>query len=81
MKHRQSAATRPRVEFRNLTRQEVQLFWLSDNGARTPYGSVAPGGVRVMHTYAGHWWLVCGADGKPLALFVGESRPGIAEVR
>ena len=34
-----------------------------------------------MHTFAGHWWLVVGADDKPLALFVGESRAGIAEIR
>ena len=34
-----------------------------------------------MHTYAGHAWLAVAPDGHALALFVADSRPGIAEIR
>ena len=69
------------VLFRNLTSGEVRLFWLPGDGTRKPYGALAPGGTRDMHTFAGHWWLVVGADDRPLALFVGENRAGIAEIK
>ena len=51
------------------------------DGTRKPYGALAPSGTRDIHTFAGHWWLVVGADDRPLTLFVGESRAGIAEIR
>ena len=69
------------IQFRNLASGEVHLFWLPGDGTRKPYGTLAPGGTRDIHTFAGHWWLVVGADDKPLALFVGESRAGIAEIK
>jgi dienelactone hydrolase len=69
------------IQFRNLTQGTIELFWLPGGGARTSYGTLAPGGTRDMHTFAGHWWLVIGSDGKPLALYVGENKPGIAEIR
>ncbi len=69
------------ILFQNRTADTVELFWLAGDGSRKSYGTVAPGGDYLQHTYEGHSWLVVGADGKPLALFVGESRPGIAEIR
>lgn len=69
------------IRFVNQTRGTVKLFWLPGDGKRTPYGSVAAGTSREMHTYSGHYWLVTDEADKPLALFVGERGPGIAEVR
>ena len=69
------------VLFRNLTGGEVRLFWLPGDGTRKSYGALAPGATRDMHTFAGHWWLVVGADDRTLALFVGENRAGIAEIK
>ena len=69
------------VLFRNLTNAEIHLFWLPGDGTQKPYGSLAPGATRDMHTFAGHWWLVVREGGQPLALFVGEARAGIAEIR
>ena len=69
------------ILFRNLTKAEVHLFWLPGDGTQKPYGMLAPGATRDMHTFAGHSWLVVGADDKPLTLFVGETHAGIAEIR
>jgi len=69
------------ILFRNGSGQDIELFWLPGNGARTSYGTVKAGAVRDMHTYAGHAWLVVGADATPLEIFVGEPRPGIAEIQ
>jgi dienelactone hydrolase len=69
------------VLFRNLTAQDVQLFWISGGGERTAYGTVKPGETHLQNTYAGHAWLVVGANGEELALFVAEPKPGIAEIK
>ncbi len=68
------------VEFRNGTKGLVSLFWLPGDGTRKPYGTVGPGESREMHTYSGHWWLVTTEGGTPLAVFVGEDNPGIANI-
>jgi dienelactone hydrolase len=68
------------IEFRNRTDQTVELFWLSGNGARRSYGTIAPGGTRDQHTYAGHAWLAVAPDGHAIALFVAEPAPGIADI-
>jgi dipeptidyl aminopeptidase/acylaminoacyl peptidase len=68
------------IEFRNRTSTELSLFWLSGNGARTPYGSIKPGESHLQHTYSGHYWLLVDPEGKPVALYVGNRKPGIAEV-
>lgn len=69
------------VVFRNETEGPVELFWLMGDGGRKSYGTLSAHGTRDMHTYAGHAWLVTDAGGNPLSIFVGEARPGIAEIR
>ena len=68
------------IHFHNGSGQVVELFWLS-GGKRVLYGKVAKGADREMHTYAGHAWLVMGADGIAREIFVGDPRPGIAEIK
>lgn len=68
------------VTFKNLTRQPVTLYWVN-GGRRTPYPTLAPGATHTQNTYTGHVWLIVGADGRALAVFVGEAKPGIAEIR
>ncbi len=58
----------------------MHLFWLPGDGTRKDYGVLNAGETRDIHTYAGHAWLVVGADGNALALFIGEPKPGIAEI-
>lgn len=69
------------IQIRNLTAGEIQLFWLPGGGKRTQYGTVAAGATRTLNTYSNHYWLITDKQGKPLALYVGESYPGIAEIR
>ncbi|MDQ2686319.1 MAG: DPP IV N-terminal domain-containing protein [Armatimonadota bacterium] len=69
------------IKFVNLTRKEIELFWLSGDGTRKSYATVPAGQSYTQNTHSGHYWLVTAKGGPPLALFVGESRPGIAEIR
>ena len=69
------------IRFTNHAGQPVTLFWLSGDGSRKKYATLAPGETYVQNTYAGHWWLVVGQDGRPRAVFVGDPRPGLAEIR
>ncbi len=41
----------------NRGRVPFSLFWLDFNGARVPFGAVAPQQERELHTYGGHVWL------------------------
>ena len=69
------------IQIRNLTGGEVQLFWLSGGGKRVSYGTIAAGATRDLGTYSNHYWLITDKQGKSLALYIGESHPGIAEIR
>ncbi len=69
------------IEFRNETSHTILLFWLPGDNSRKPYGEIAPGSRRILHTYSDHFWLVTVKDGPPVAVFVGEDHPGIAEIR
>ena len=72
------------ITFRNQTRQTLHLFWIANQTASpSAYGTVAPGKEKVQHTFAGHTWLVIvGEKGKGAGvLFVGDARPGIAEIK
>ena len=69
------------IRFHNRTSRAVLLFWLPGDGTRKSYGEIAPGESREIHTYSSHSWLVTVKDGPPLAVFVGEEHPGIAEIR
>ncbi|MDQ2799032.1 MAG: DPP IV N-terminal domain-containing protein [Armatimonadota bacterium] len=69
------------ILFRNRAAHAVRLFWLPGDGTRKDYGVLNAGETRDIHTYADHAWLVVGADGNALALFIGEPKPGIAEIR
>jgi len=68
------------IRFHNRTTGPIELFWLSADSKRTSYGKIAPGDTREIHTYSGHFWLITDQHGDPIALYVGENRPGIAEV-
>jgi dipeptidyl aminopeptidase/acylaminoacyl peptidase len=68
------------IEFRNQTSRAISLFWLPGDGTRKPYGDVAAGERRTIHTFSDHYWLVTTKVGLPLAVFVGDDHPGIAEI-
>jgi dipeptidyl aminopeptidase/acylaminoacyl peptidase len=79
---RASARTGPETSltFLNRTAGEVELFWLNTDGQRQSYGKLDAGEERNQHTFAGHVWLAVDAEGRTLAVFQAEERPGRAEI-
>ena len=53
----------------NRTTNEVEVFWIDPSDVRQPYGSIAAGGERELHTFGGHVWLVTTVAGAQLAVF------------
>jgi dipeptidyl aminopeptidase/acylaminoacyl peptidase len=66
------------VVFENRLKEAVNLFWIDSGGARVAYGSIRPGEKYTQHTFAGHVWLVTGADKKNVAVFEAEDTPATA---
>ncbi len=64
------------VTFVNQGAEEVELYWLDEEGQRRSYGRLRPGTDRAQHTYAGHLWLVTDRVGTPLGIWEAtEDRP------
>jgi dipeptidyl-peptidase-4 len=58
------------IHFVNRTDQEVDVFWLDEDSARQPYGSLKPAEERDQHTFVGHAWLITAHNnGDLLAVF------------
>jgi dipeptidyl aminopeptidase/acylaminoacyl peptidase len=57
------------ITFTNHTDGPVELFWISTEGERVSYGTLAPGEKREQNTYAGHVWLIRNARGRTIAIF------------
>lgn len=57
------------VRFLNRSAEEVELYWLDEQGERRSYGRVRPGGERTQNTYAGHLWLVTDRVGAALGVW------------
>ena len=68
------------LTFINRTPGEVEVFWLSTEGARVSYGKLAPGAQREQHTFAGHAWVAVDASDKTLATFEGTEKASTAEI-
>ena len=70
------------VTFVNQTSQDVELYWLDEQGDRHSYGRVRAGAERVQHSYLGHVWLITDRVGTALGVWevnADESRAVIAE--
>ena len=68
------------IRFDNQTAEEVQVFWLDEQGARQAYGSVEARSTKAQHTYGGHVWLIADQRGETLAVFEASDRPGSAVI-
>jgi dipeptidyl aminopeptidase/acylaminoacyl peptidase len=66
------------IHFYNRLAQDVDLFWVDEDGGRQPYGSLKPSEDREQHTFVGHTWLVTIHNGDTLAVFYGPRSPGVA---
>lgn len=61
--------------FVNQLGEDVSIFWVAADGERRPYGSVKSGATREQHTFAGHAWVVVGADGRDIGFTEGGDLP------
>lgn len=54
--------------FINQLTEDVDLFWINQEGKHVRYGSVRAGSVREQHTFEGHVWLITSRTGEHLAI-------------
>jgi dipeptidyl-peptidase 4 len=66
------------ITFDNRLDQEVEIFWLNDQGRRQSYGKIEPRSRKAQHTFGGHVWLVADGLGNMLAVFEAGDRPDLA---
>ena len=66
------------VLFANGLDEPLSLFWVDEQGARRPYGSVAAGGTHQQHTFSGHLWVLVDEAGEDRAAFYGEASGKVA---
>jgi len=80
----QMTSTRPggktTIRFVNRGPQPLKVFWLDMNGQRQAEGDLPPYCSLTKPTQAAHSWVVTDADGKAQAIFVGETKRGVALV-
>jgi dipeptidyl-peptidase-4 len=75
----QKRGAQTHIVFVNELKESVELFWTPSNKERRSYGKLAPGAVRVQHTFAGHGWLARTEKGQEYA-FLPRPRPGLARI-
>ena len=64
----------------NRSGRPLSIWWVDRAGERQGYGTVAPGGRHVQHTFHGHVFLLTDADGAPVAAYTATSTPAVAIV-
>lgn len=68
------------VVFENALTEPVELFWVTTDGGRRSYGTIAPQARRAQGTYAGHVFVAQAADGQPAGIFAVARGGGIARI-
>lgn len=63
------------VRWVNRLPEPVSLIWVDPAGRRRAYGQVAPGQMRMQHTYAGHVWLVADVRDRTLVAWTAAAEP------
>jgi dipeptidyl-peptidase 4 len=66
------------LTFVNETPDDVELFWLDDQGFRRSYGRIRPGAERSQHTFAGHVWMGTDRTGNTVGVFEADTEAGRA---
>ncbi|MBL9114808.1 MAG: prolyl oligopeptidase family serine peptidase [Verrucomicrobiaceae bacterium] len=59
------------LKFINKLDQDVDLYWINQQGERQHYGDVHAGTEREQHTFDGHVWLITNRTGEHLAVVEG----------
>jgi dipeptidyl aminopeptidase/acylaminoacyl peptidase len=62
------------LKFINQLDEDVELYWINQEGGHVRYGGVRAGAEREQHTFDGHVWLITSRTGEHLAVVEGASQ-------
>lgn len=62
------------LKFINQLDEDVELYWINQDGGHVRYGGVRAGTEREQHTFDGHVWLITSRTGEHLAVVEGASQ-------
>ncbi len=62
------------LKFINQLDEDVELYWINQEGEHTRYGGVRADSEREQHTFDGHVWLITSRTGEHLAVVEGASQ-------
>jgi dipeptidyl aminopeptidase/acylaminoacyl peptidase len=62
------------LNFINQLDEDVELYWINQEGGHVRYGGVRAGSEREQHTFDGHVWLITSRTGEHLAVVEGASQ-------
>lgn len=65
------------LKFINQLDEDVELYWINQEGEHLRYGMVRAGAEREQHTFDGHVWLVTSRTGEHLAVVEGAAQPQV----
>lgn len=60
-------------KFINQLGEDLDLFWINQEGEHIRYGGIRAGSEREQHTYEGHVWLITSRTGEHLAIVEAEA--------
>jgi dipeptidyl aminopeptidase/acylaminoacyl peptidase len=62
------------LKFINQLNEDVELYWINEDGGHVRYGGVRAGTEREQHTFDGHVWLITSRTGEHLAVVEGAAQ-------
>jgi dipeptidyl aminopeptidase/acylaminoacyl peptidase len=62
------------IKFINTLAEDVELYWINQEGGHVRYGGVRAGTEREQHTFDGHVWLITSRTGEHLAVVEGAAQ-------
>ncbi len=62
------------IKFVNTLAEDVELYWINQEGGHVRYGGIRAGTEREQHTFDGHVWLITSRTGEHLAVVEGAAQ-------
>lgn len=63
------------LKFINQLDEDVELYWINQEGEHLRYGGVRAGAEREQHTFEGHVWLITSRTGEHFAVVEAAAQP------
>ncbi len=63
------------IKLINQLDEDVELYWINQDGEHMRYGGVRAGAEREQHTFEGHVWLITSRTGEHLAVVEAAAQP------